>query len=245
MKISFCQTCKNRLYQLDKTIFKNLESIKKDGNSELVLVNYGDTEGLDDFINKYFLFDIRDKALIYLKRDNVDFFEMSKAKNLSHFGATGDYLFNLDADNFINNEINSYRNVWSKYPNSLIHGMTNSKNFNDGSYGRIGIKKEIFNDLGGYDEDFIGIYYEDTDLINRCLLSKMPYAQITSNEKVCIENTRKEAIQFTKFKNYNQDDYYCKNRMISIKKLNNGELKRNLNRKKIKIMKNFIEEIEV
>ena len=39
-KVSFCSTCKNRLWQLAHTLPDNLAAIAADSYSEMVLVNY-------------------------------------------------------------------------------------------------------------------------------------------------------------------------------------------------------------
>lgn len=242
MKISFCTTCKNRLYQLEQTIFKNLNNIKNDGNSELILIDYNDTTGLDNFIDNNFRKEINDGILTYIKEYNSKYFEVSKAKNLSHFAANGNFLFNLDADNFINNEIYHFRNIWNKYPNTLIHGDRAIKN--DGSYGRIGISREIFNNLGGYDED-IGTYYEDTDLIDRCLKIGLLYAKVIDKNSVSIRNSVGDTLINTEYSNLTQRECYNKNKQISADKLNKEEIRRNINRQKVKVIKNFNQEIEI
>ena len=241
MKISFCTTCKNRVYQLQQTIFKNIQEIRQDGNSELILLNYNDNE-LDKFIEINFKEEIANKTLLYLKEEESVFFEVSKAKNLAHFAASGDFLFNLDADNFINNEFDAYRALWKRTENIVIHG--DRKKQNDGSFGRIGLSKKIFNYLGGYDED-IGSYYEDVDLIKRCMELKLYYASVTDEKTVSIKNSIQETIKYTKYKNYTQNECYLENKKISVDKLDRNEIQRNLNRKKIKLQKNFNEYIYI
>src|SRR5205823_9246972 len=52
-KISFCTTCKNRLWQLSHTLPPNLAAIEADGCSELVLVNYNSQDELDVWIRQF------------------------------------------------------------------------------------------------------------------------------------------------------------------------------------------------
>lgn len=241
MKISFCTTCKNRLFQLKETIIENLESIKNDGNAELILVNYDD-DLLENFVLNELSNYINTPYFIYLRKFNSPYFEFSKAKNLAHFAASGEFVFNLDCDNYIGNTIQAYRDVWKSYPNSIIHGLSKTAQ-NDGSYGRIGLSKEKFIYLGGYDEEIIGIY-EDGDLIQRCFRLNMPYAHVLGGAKSAISNSRLDTI--ANLENPHTFDYYFNlNKSISSNKLNNNHIVRNSNRIKVGILKNFSEQIWV
>jgi hypothetical protein len=244
MKISFCQTCKNRLYQLKETIFSNLDTIINDRNSELILVNYDDNE-LEEFVRANLKKYIEEKYLVYLRKYDAPYFEFSKAKNLAHLAAAGEFVFNLDCDNFLGNEINAYRSNWEKYPNSIIHGLsTSDTRETDGSYGRIGMLKATFNYLGGYDEEMVGVY-EDGDLIQRCLRLAMPYAHIVGTNRPAIRNTRLDTIKNTANKDMTFEDYFRKNKSLSLAKLNKNGITRNQNRLGVEMIKNFQEKIKI
>jgi len=243
MKISFCQTSKNRLYQFKETVFTNLKAIKNDINSELVLVNYDDHE-LEIFAKNYLQEWIDNKYFVYLRLYDMPYFEVSKAKNIAHFTAKGDFVFNLDCDNFLDNEINAYRSIWETYPDAVIHGLSKGVNAGyDGSYGRIGLSKNIFNYFGGYDEDILGVS-EDTDLIRRCLRFNMPYARVLGNNQRAIQNSRKDTVENVKG-SPTFEDCFIKNKALSLKKLQEHGVIRNKERQKVKVIKNFDKEIEV
>ena len=233
-KISFCTVCRNRLEHLKETIFSNLEKIVSDNNSELVLLNYNDSEGLDDFVNENLLYFIKKQKLIYLKENASPFFDFSKSKNIAHFAANGDFLLNLDADNFLTNGIiASYRKIWSDSPNILIHGY--SKNYG-GTHGRIGVSKQVFYKLGGYDED-IGFYYEDHDFIKRGIKCGLKYANIFDDKNVqCIEHAIQKTTENASNPAIEANKHFLINKTKSESKSN---VRRNSFRRKCRIVKNF------
>ena len=89
--ISFCTVCYNRTEHIKQTYKKNIETAK--GN-EFILVNYGGSPGLDEFVGT-----IEYDNFKYIKVDAE--YNISKAKNVSHYAGKGDILFCLDADTYI------------------------------------------------------------------------------------------------------------------------------------------------
>lgn len=243
MKISFCTTCKNRLWQFKQTVFDNLNEIARDGNSELILVDYNDTQGLENFVKDNLQYYIDNDILIYLQEKDSEFFDMSRAKNLSHLGSNGDYLFNLDADNFIRDLIPRLREILKIDTDIVSHAYDN---IDRGGFGRIGISRNIFNKLGGYDEDMSGVWGEDTDLIFRCLSNSLKFAHIIQHNKVLtVPNTREDTTKHTKDINLTCIDQYERNKLISNIKMDKGIIIRNNNRKRVKLLKNFSEIVYV
>jgi hypothetical protein len=158
--ISYCTTCCNRLWQLALTLPDNLKSLKE--NEELILVNYGSTDNLNRYIqsSKLCLEFIENKKLIYAEVLDVKTYHCSKAKNIAHRLGNGNFLVNLDADNFnfeINDKIQKYKDK-----KCLIY-------FGNGgdTCGRIAIEKNGFYGIGGYDESFMPMGFQDIDLILR------------------------------------------------------------------------------
>jgi hypothetical protein len=160
--LSYCTTCMDRLWQLEQTLPYNLSKLKDD--EEICLVNYNSKDGLDEYIRNNFTKEIEDGRLKYFYTKDPQFFHASKAKNLAHRLGSGGWLFNLDGDNFINKTsrwfIDSMENICA------FHEWEGS--YADGTYGRICIKREVFFAIGGYNEKFNPIYYEDIDLKKRC-----------------------------------------------------------------------------
>jgi glycosyltransferase involved in cell wall biosynthesis len=99
ISISFCVTCRNRLWQLQETLESNLSVLGK--NHEIVLVDFGSSDGLSSWVWAGFEDDIRNGRLTFFEVLSEVSWSSPKAKNLAHRLAKGNYLFNLDADNFL------------------------------------------------------------------------------------------------------------------------------------------------
>lgn len=219
MKISFCTTCKNRLYQLEKTLPENLKAAR--GNVEFVLVNYGSEDGLDAYIWQHFE-DVIDKEILrYVDAKDMGGFHASIAKNLAHRAATGDILFNLDADNFVGLAAEDLRALIDA-PNSIVHGWSGT--YFDGTFGRIGMRKDAFLALGGYDESFLPVGYQDADLLARAQAMHMPYLHKPSG--AAIANSKHDTIKYTDVK-LTYPEMNEGNKKRSLENVKTGRLKAN------------------
>lgn len=237
-KISFCTTCMNRLWQFKKTIFSNLELIKK-SNCELCLVNYNSTDGLHEFIKNNFQKELQKGIIKYIHTKKPRYYHSSHAKNIAHKMATSDIVFNLDCDNFITKESIDFilANLKSGV---VIHEFTG---WNDGTCGRICMTREDFLNLRGYNEELLLVSYQDIDLLERAkvfglkvitpffiypikrLFMKNPYSKLT------VVNTQKQKLENTPY-----DDHEKINAI--------NKRKSNLKIQKIKQSKNKMECIQ-
>jgi hypothetical protein len=193
-KISFCTTCKNRLWQLSHTMPQNLAAIEADRCSEMVLVNYNSQDGLDVWIRQ-FRSAIEAGTLRYVHERCDPHFHMSKAKNLAHFAATGEFVVNLDGDNFIGDTIAIWRRFWQDNPDTIIHGWCGRNG--DGTYGRIGMAKHHFIALGGYDEEMLPMTYQDRDLFHRAKASGLDFMRLAQRGTAAIQNDVGEKLRHT------------------------------------------------
>ncbi len=192
--ISFCSTCRNRLWQLMDTLPINLQSISD--VHEIVLVDYGSTDGLSDWIWNNYKKHIDSKKLVFFEVKNEVRWNVARAKNLAHRLASGDYLFNLDADNFITQE--DIQEI-TKAVESASHCWQFSQDHrDDGSFGRIGLPAELFKFIGGYDETFLAMGYEDIDLINRLAALKRERLQLAPPAIKAIQNSSTQKISESK-----------------------------------------------
>lgn len=163
MKISYCTVCSGRLWQLKQTIEHNLSFTKVD-EFELCVLAYNDND-VATYLNEEFGNFIADGRLKvkshrddYKPIDGSDF-ACGYVKNLSHIMGSGTILFNLDADNFIDN---AHEYLLNLKPNEVIKNIA----LPDGRSGRIGVHKTLFNAVGGYRD--VG-RADDGDFILRCL----------------------------------------------------------------------------
>lgn len=170
--ISFCTTCRNRLWQLKETLPYNIEALQQ--NQNICLVDFGSTDGLSEWVWTNYQNEICMGKLVFFEVKSESVWHMAKAKNIAHRISKNDYLFSLDADNFISkNDIN----IIAKYAsiNTCTHQF--SGDWNDGSCGRIGVPRNLFYDIGGYDESLLPMGAEDLDFKKR-IISDNQYAFI-------------------------------------------------------------------
>lgn len=183
--ISFCVTCRNRLWQIKKTLPENIDLIND--SHEMVLVDYGSTDGLSEWVWSNFKSHIENKKMIFFEVKNEVRWNVARAKNLAHRLASGEYLFNLDADNFLTL---SDIKVIGKAHELGLHSHQWSMSWEDGSFGRIGVPKRVFEDIGGYDETLLPMGGQDIDILNRLFIAqKKKRANLGSPALVAIKNS--------------------------------------------------------
>ena len=100
-KISVVTTCMNRLDDLKKTLPKNILD-NADYPSEFVLLDYGSTDGLEDWIKNEMMSYVLDGSLVYYKALNQKNFNPNHSRNMSFRLANGEIITNVDADNYTN-----------------------------------------------------------------------------------------------------------------------------------------------
>ncbi|WP_433654658.1 glycosyltransferase [Nocardia sp. CA-128927] len=240
-KISFCVTCKNRLWQLQQTLPVNLETVLADGRSEIVLVNYNSDDDLEEWVRQFGAH-IDSGVLRYIHEGTEQFFHCSKAKNLAHFAATGDLLVNLDADNFIGDTIVSWRAVWAQHGDTVIQNRY--EDGSDGTYGRIGLPRTHFMALGGYDEEMYPVAVQDLDLVERARASGLEHRQLVQGGLPAIRNSIEEKIRYCGT-DLTYQEMQAANLARMRENLKRGDLIANRTRRPMKVKLNFIQEIEV
>ena len=99
--LSFCITCKNRLNQIERTLRKNLDdNWLHQRYIEFVLVDFGSTDGLRDWIISMFKKELESGYLRYYYTSKLPYWHACIAKNTSHLCARNEIVVNLDCDNY-------------------------------------------------------------------------------------------------------------------------------------------------
>ena len=156
MKISFCITCKNRLFHLEQTLPINLQNSSDYSEKEFVILDYNSEDGLYEWAKKHLRYLEKSGTIKYLRTKLPKHFCSAHAKNISHKNATGDILCNLDADNFITKGYCQYLEEVFREPKVLLCSASADMFGNNGCCGRIAVTKEVFYSVNGYDEqDFL------------------------------------------------------------------------------------------
>jgi hypothetical protein len=192
MLISYCTTCSNRLWQLALTLPENLENLKDD--EEMIIVNYGSKDDLNKYIEASTLCQtkIKENKLKYVEVLNVEKYHSPKAKNIAHRFGTGEFLVNLDCDNYNEKVRKTLLKLEDK--NVIVHLW--SKVAYNGTYGKIAISKNNFYKLGGHDESFLPIAAQDWDLLCRAEAMGIRKVEKPLADKF-IFNSIEEKIKFT------------------------------------------------
>lgn len=239
--LSFCITCKNRFEQIKRTLPQNLfdNQIYKH-LIEFILVDFGSTDGLQNWVYENFIDDIRSAYLKYYYTKELDDWHASIAKNTSHMLASNEIVTNLDCDNYTG--ANGGKFVIDKMTEHGIHKIIFhqfSKNEDDGSYGRITLSKRNFLKIGGYDESFEPMGYQDVDLIIRSKAAGLKYIHVSDNlYNKTIPNTKKEGLLNVKTKS-NWIDMNFRNYQRSRKNILLGNLFANQDKNHIGIIDNL------
>lgn len=225
MKISFCITCKNRLHQISETLMQNLQdNIAAQKDVEFILVDFASKDGLKDWVIQNFKKELESGYLKYFFTKKMDNWECSIAKNTAHLVASGDILVNLDCDNFTGKDGGRYViNHFLEYGTNLVLHQSSSEP-GDGSYGRIAMLKKYFYLIGGYNEMFNPMGYQDTDLILRLVSLGLVYTpKCDPRYNKAIHNTKDESILYANSeKNY--FDMCSENKDMSDESLNTGQI---------------------
>jgi len=214
----------NRLYQIERTLGKNLADNRMFGHLvEFILVDFGSKDGLMDWIKQNFMDDIESGLLKYYYTDKMKSWHASIAKNTSHLYANGDVLMNLDCDNYTG--YNGGKFVIQQFMNIdddiILHQVYI---YLDGSFGRIGMRREFFHAIGGYNEAFAPMGYEDIDLLERLKALGLRYVHAGDRRyNNAIPNTREESIGNIIHK-VEWDEMNRSNRLMSDRNISEGRV---------------------
>ena len=228
--LSFCITCKNRLYQIRQTLRKNLDDnlIYKD-SVDFVLVDFGSSDGLKEWVASSFKEELESGYLKYYYTDALDGWHASIAKNTSHLMSNKEILVNLDCDNFtgIRGAAFVIRHFLENVNDIVLHQFLDDFN---GSFGRISVKREHFLAIGGYNESLLPMGYEDVDFIERLKSIGLTYIH-DGNKRYnqAIPNSREEGLVNIKEK-VSYAEMVRRNRTVSENNISEGHIIANMNR---------------
>ena len=187
--ISYCCTCKGRLWQLTETLDINLRALAPD--EDIVLVDYNSPDNLRDWIWGRFEADIAAGRLTFFEVLEEAPWHASKAKNLAHRLAKGTYLFNLDADNFV---LQDDRRLIRSVAEKGLCVRQGTGELDNGTPGRIGLPAKVFHAIGGYDEGLLGVLAQDYDLIVRLEAAGYRFLRLPPPQKLPISNSKDEKL---------------------------------------------------
>lgn len=187
--LSLCTVAMNRLEHVIRTLKHNYNLVKTfNGIIDIHFLDYNSIDGLEDYLfaKDWFIEGINSKLIHYYKEYSATVYHRTLPKNKVHELASGLYLVNIDADNFVS----------KAYLEFVLNHIKYSENFfirphkyekSDG-FGRILLKKEDFVALGGYNLKFRTYGFEDSEIVAR--LKLLGKTQITAPVHICNGNIK-------------------------------------------------------
>jgi hypothetical protein len=235
----------NRLWQLEQTLLENLKTISEHPGTELVLLNLNSQDNLDGWVRQHGTPWIEKGVLVYVQEFEEKYFHMSRAKNLSHKPASGTVLFNLDCDNYIGETLPVIKSIYRKHMDTVLHfhsGLWRGKYF-DGTYGRVALPKRIFDKIGGYDESFYPVGWQDADIIKRACKAGCVSKTITDPTINCVGNSKDETVRYIGETGLTWEEMNNLNREKGLANIASGNIVANVGLPKTRLLKNWSEEI--
>ena len=175
-RISVCSISMDRLVDLKELCEKNIHEVEKYGNAELILLNYGSKDGMDewaqDTLGEYIT---RGSVVYYSCLSPVEYFNNCHSRNISMRLGTGEILTTLDPERFMGEQfLRTLNNFVHHTPHRQTMFIEKSRTLD----GRIAIYPEMLNALGGLDEDLNGHASFERDIWYRAMASGYRYTKI-------------------------------------------------------------------
>ena len=105
MLISLCIPCRNRTYDLKRTMPYLLEAAKNSPPIEIVVIDYNSKDDLFQYMQSVFRMPKGDEtSIIYRKYIGRDYYHMAHARNLSVLASSGEYFVIISADIWLESE---------------------------------------------------------------------------------------------------------------------------------------------
>ena len=156
----------NRVDDLRRTLPMNIVDNHEYPNIEFVVLNYNSQDDLHDYMTSpAMLRHIRSGKVRYLRTLRPKYFSMSHSRNIAFLNATGNIVTNVDADNFTGKGFASYLNKLANVRAQNVIFAKGKRRIN----GRLGMFKDEFKSIGGYDENLVGYGGDDHSLMLRAM----------------------------------------------------------------------------
>jgi hypothetical protein len=211
--ISFCTACHNRLHQFREVFEENLRIVMDSPDTEWAILNYNSTDDLHSF-----MLDQLPRAqgrLIYARESSGRRWECSLAKNIAHKISSGDILMNLDSDNRIATAV---QDICMHLHAEIGALHLSADQGTKGTFGRIVVRRELFYKIGGYDESFLPMGFQDADLLRR--VAKVALCcRIPCETGIALRNNKEDSIQHCHIGNLTWSDFDAINGWISDQKI--------------------------
>jgi len=159
IEVSLITTCKGRFSHLIDTL--DFMVAQQGEKHEVVVVDYGDPDGAWDYVTTKLL--AKNVAAVKVMED-VDTFNLDRARNFGAKWAQGDILAFVDSDVFI------YAEWLTEVVSAIRSGydlVTRDGN-KEGITGTFAVTRKAFDKVNGFDESLHGWGHDEIDFFRRC-----------------------------------------------------------------------------
>ena len=155
-----------RTNDLRETLIRNIQDNDDYPNLEFVVLNYNSEDDMHEFMTSAAVLPyIGSGRIRYLITRSPRFYSSPHSHNVAFRNATGEIVTSVDADNFTGKGFAAYLNrLASVGPKKAFFARGKRK-----IHGRIGMYKDEFEKIGGYDEDLEGYGFDDHSLMIRAM----------------------------------------------------------------------------
>lgn len=171
--ISYCLPVMNRLPNLKGTLPFTIAAANMSPPVEIVIADYGSTDGLKDYIDSIPKEDLAPGNFItYFRYDGNPKFHLSHARNIANLQSHGDYLAQAGVEMKVTDTwFKNVREVIGDGTAKFLTRMRNKRGVYHPTYcPQIAIiERSEFIKAGGFDEQFYLYCYEDRDLAARLI----------------------------------------------------------------------------
>jgi GT2 family glycosyltransferase len=165
VKLSLCTWCRD-WPPLRESLPANLAAIAALPWVEICVVDVGSTDDTVEWLR----FLARTHAQLRWASQPLTPLHFAAAYNRSHRFAIGEIVAAVDADNVIGPEYCQFvRDTIEADPLAIVHCWTGD--WLDGTCGRLAVHRDLFERVGGYDEQLEPIGVQDLDFRDRCVLA--------------------------------------------------------------------------
>lgn len=199
-----------RLDHVKQTLIKNIRDNEHYPKLEFLLLNYNSNDGLHEWVLSEMKQFMDNGRLKYYHTHYPISFNASHSKNIAFKFASGEIVYNVDADNFIGVGFATHLNkLANENPHKSIFG--NGFRFIEG---RIGFfKQEFIELLGGFDESFESYGHEDMDILERAW--RLGFKLMWFDKEYFNGIDHSDALRVANFMNKDLRDSSFKNRVRS------------------------------
>jgi len=223
--VSIVTTCMDRLHDLRQTLPKNIQDNADYVNLEFVLLDYGSSDGMGDWVRKEMMPYIQSGRLSY-HRCEAKYFCPNHSRNVSFRLAEGELIANVDADNFTHaGYVKRLNECASVADNKLL--IVSDNFLKPGGdrlllKGRFAMYKHDIERLRGFDEDLDeGFGLDDLNFVYRAMLDGFQLVRFEPSYNADrLPTTTEERVALVKDANYRK--IQRRNGKITARKLNRG-----------------------